>query len=182
MYTDQLHQHYEAYFGIPGKKITWDKGPLEKLHPDFYLLVFPPNSRQSLYTYCTVGMSAGDMAYLTELVVYAPREEEGLAELLAVCASYHRNKAPLLLYHTVNLGRPWLDQSSCDHGFISYPWLDSPLAEVAVNGQTVYCYWYVPITEQERDYKVAHGHEALEQLFEDQSLPYADPARTSLTS
>ena len=43
MYKTLLQQHYEDYFGIAGHRLTLEKGPKEKLHPDFYVLEFKPN-------------------------------------------------------------------------------------------------------------------------------------------
>jgi hypothetical protein len=39
----------------------------------------------------------------------------------------------------------------------------------------------VPITEQEREFKKAHGLEALEQRFESGKFDYLDPNRASVT-
>jgi hypothetical protein len=57
IYTDQLRQHYENYFGISGQKLISEKGPKEKLDQDFYVLGFKPNDRHDFWTYCSVGMS-----------------------------------------------------------------------------------------------------------------------------
>jgi len=115
------------------------------------------------------------------LLVYSPKSDNLLVELLTVCASYHRNGLPLGLHHTVNIGQPWLDNSKCDHGFISLPYLDGEELEIfSFGGQEIHCYWFIPITEKERDYKVENGCEALEQLFEDKRFDYLNPNRDSL--
>ena len=181
-YIEELTLHYQAYFGLPGKLLKLTKGPTEKLHSDFAVLEFPPNSKHSMFCYCTVGMSA-DRAddELIELFVYAPKADMLLVELLTVCASYHRNKLPLDFNHTVNIGQPWLDNSECDHGFISLPYLDGEeLGGFEFNGKSVGCYWFIPITRDERDYKIEAGVEALEQLFEDKQIDYLNPERESL--
>src|SRR6476660_2417390 len=124
-YTDKLGQHYETYFGLTGKRLTLNKGPRERLHTDFYVLEFSPNKKHDMFCYCTVGMSADRVDdSLLELVIYAPKADNALVELLTVCASYHRNVLPLNIHHTVNIGQPWLDDSKCDHAFISFPYLD----------------------------------------------------------
>ena len=107
-----------------------------------------------------------------------PRPDNSIVELLTFCASYHRNKLPLNIHHTVNIGQPWLDHSKCDHGFISLPYLDGDQLEIfAFGGQTIHCYWFIPITEKERDYKIDKGCEALEQLFEEKQIDYLNPNR-----
>jgi hypothetical protein len=107
------------------------KGPKEKLHPDFFVLEVPPNDRHSMFIYCTVGMSADRMDdNLIELFIFSPNPSNQLVEVMTYCASYHRNKLPLNIHHTVNIGQPWLDNSICDHGFISLPYFDGPELEL----------------------------------------------------
>ncbi|MBC7892455.1 MAG: suppressor of fused domain protein, partial [Sphingobacteriaceae bacterium] len=118
---------------------------------------------------------------LIELVVYSPKPDNLLVELLTVCASYHRNVLPLNLHHTVNIGQSWLDNSKCDHGFISLPYLDGQELQIFNFGEReIHCYWFIPITEKERNYKIDEGCEALEQLFEDKQIDYLNPNRDSL--
>jgi hypothetical protein len=183
-YIHKLRQHFETYFGVTGKPLTLDKGPKEKLHPDFFILEFPPNKRHSMFCYCTVGMSADRLDdNKIELVVYSPKPDTSLVELLTYCASYHRNKLPLNIHHTVNIGQPWLDNSKCDHAFISLPYLDGEDLELfTFEGNSIHCYWLIPITEKERDYKMENGCEALEQLFEEGQLDYLNPNRKCLVS
>ncbi len=181
-YIARLRQHFETFFGSKGKALTLDKGPQEKLHSDFFVLEFPPNKRHSMFCYCTVGMSADRLdENQIELVLYAPKPDASLVELLTVCASYHRNVLPLNIHHTVNIGQPWLDHSKCDHAFISLPYLDGEELELFnFEGNAVHCYWLIPITEKERDYKIDNGCEALEQLFEEKQLDYLNPDRNCL--
>ncbi|WP_207536444.1 suppressor of fused domain protein [Desertivirga arenae] len=183
-FRTSLRKHYENYFGIEGIPRLLEKGPKEKLHPDFYVLEFKPNVRHPYWTYCTVGMSLDRLDdHLIELFVFSPQQDEAQVELLTVCASYHRNGSPLNIHHTINIGRPWLRDSKCDHGFISLPYMDGEELEIfELNGQTIHCYWLLPITERERDYKIENGCEALEQLFEDKQLDYLDPFRECLVS
>jgi hypothetical protein len=92
-YIKKLTTHYESYFGVSGKKLTWSKGPFKKLNSEFSILEFPPNQKQGMFCYCTVGMSADRVDNnLVELIVYAPKSDSTLVELLTVCASYHRNR------------------------------------------------------------------------------------------
>lgn len=181
-YIDGLIRHYENYYGVPGKRLVDTKGPIEKLNKGFILLEFPPNKRHQVFCYCSVGMSVDRQDdNLIELVIYAPKQSESLVELLTACASHHRNVLPINLHHTVNIGQPWLDNSACDHGFISLPYLDGTELEIfKFGGKEIHCYWFIPITEKERDYKIDNGCEALEQLFEDKQLDFLNPARSSL--
>jgi hypothetical protein len=181
-YVAELARHYENYFGVSGNFLKLNKGPMEKLHPDFFILEFPPNKKHDMFCYCTVGMSADRLDdNLIELFIYSPRSDDSLIELLTVCASYHRTGLPLNIHHTVNIGRPWMGKSKCDHAFISKPYLDGVELEIfQYDEQEICCYWLIPITEKERDFKVENGCEMLEQLFEDKQLNYLNPNRECL--
>lgn len=169
---------------MDGETYIWNVGPKEKLHSEFSVLEIGPNHRHNFWIYCTLGMSLGRTDdNLIELFVYSPKRDESLVELLTVCASYHRQKLPLNIHHTVNIGRPWLDDSICDHGFISLPYLEGEKLEVFdYKGKQFHCYWFIPITEAERDYKIHNGCELLEQLFESKQLDYLNPKRHSLVT
>ncbi|MNX63498.1 Suppressor of fused protein (SUFU) [compost metagenome] len=81
----------------------------------------------------------------------------------------------------MNIGQPWLDNSKCDYGFISLPYLaGSKLGIFEYDGEEIGCYWLIPITEKERDFKIEYGVEQLEQLFEDKQLDYLNPERSCL--
>ena len=162
IYTNELQKHYETYFGITGNKLILKKGPNEKLHSDFYVLEFEPNDRHGFWTYCSVGMSLDrEDDNLIEVFVFSPIQDEAQVELITVVASYHRNKLPLNIHHTVNIGRPWLNASKLDHLFISLPYLDESELEIfEFDNKEIHCYWLIPITERERDYKIDNGCEA----------------------
>ncbi len=134
-----------------------------------------------MWTYATIGMAQPGDACLIELHLYSPREADEHVELLFATAHYHRTKASLGLWHTVNFGRPWLDGSACDHGFISLPYLDGESLEILNAHQgRVNFYWLIPIQPEELAYRAWHGVEALEQAFEKGPFNYLDPARPSV--
>ena len=180
-YCGSLRQHLEKYFGMVGTKRILGKGPTEKLHGDFYVLEIPPGSVRGCWVYATIGMSLDRIDNQIELLIYSPQKDDSLVELLTFCGSYHRNCLPLNLHHTVNIGQPWLKNSLCDHAFISLPYLEGESLELfKYKDNTTHCYWLIPITKEERDYKIEHGCEALEQLFESNNLDYLNPARQNL--
>lgn len=85
------------------------------------------------------------------------------------------------LHHTVNLGQPWLGESLCDHGFISFPYLEKPeFEQMDIDHKTIKCFWYIPTTKAERDFKIEFGYDALETIFEEKELNYLSPKRASL--
>ena len=65
--------------------------------------------------------------------------------------------------------------------FLSRILTDEKLREIfEFEGEKINCYWLIPITEKERDFKIDRGSDALEQLFEDKHLDYLNPERDSL--
>jgi hypothetical protein len=70
--------------------------------------------------------------------------------------------------------------SRCDRLLASlpYPW-GPELQTCHVGDRHVDFLWLLPITKQERDFKVANGLAALEALFEERELRYWDPHRPS---
>jgi hypothetical protein len=74
-----------------------------------------------------------------------------------------------------------LPGSACDYGLISlpYPWgLDLEWCEW-VDGHARLL-WLLPITEAERDFKVEHGLEALEDRFHAARLDFTNRYRASV--
>jgi len=116
-----------------------------------------------------------------ELHMLSPRSDAAIVELLTSVAHYHVNGAQLGMFHSVNFGRPWLPGSHADHGLISLPYPFGESLEVAeITGQQVRCYWLLPITKAEFDFKKKHGVDALEEAFEKAGLDYLDVERASV--
>ena len=182
LYTESLQNHYNNYFGINGQKTIWEIDPHNKMHQEFFVLEFAPNKKHNMWTYCTVGMSLDrEDEILIELFIFSPKKDRALIELLTIVASYHKNSAPLNLHHTFNIGQPWLDNSVCDYGFISLPYLDGEKLEIfEYENNVIHCFWIIPITDSEKNYKIKKGCEALEDLFEEKGIQYLNSARKSL--
>ncbi|MGI4762051.1 MAG: suppressor of fused domain protein [Janthinobacterium lividum] len=154
--------------------------PHGKMHSAFRVLEFPPSPKHNFWIYSTLGMSIDMADNLTELHVFSQIQDATLIELLTVTASFHRNNATLGLHHTVNFGQPWQQDSACSFGYISLPYLDGEEIELFYfpNGH-LHNLWLLPITEKERDYKIANGWNALEELFESRQFDYLDTNRIS---
>lgn len=180
-YTKHLARHYEDHFDAEGTRITIHN---DYLHKHFFILEIPPNRRHNMYAYCTVGMSADRLDHhLTELFVYSPKQSNELVQLLTHCATYHRNKLPLKTHHAIHMGQPWLENSQCDHGFLSLPYLDGQGLEVfPFEGHAIHCHWLIPITNLEREYRLKYGRKALEKLFLKKQLDYLNPGRKCLVT
>lgn len=179
--SSEILQHLEKNWGSKGFILTEGYGPKEKLDDDFKVIEFPPGEKHNFWIYSTAGMSIGLNERNIELHIFSSKQDRSLIRILASAASYHRNNEPLGLNHTVNVGEPWQDDSICDHGFISLPYLDGPDLEIYENTEGhIHNLWLIPITEAERDYKIEYGWERLEELFEEKGLDYINPNRESL--
>ncbi|WP_262891838.1 suppressor of fused domain protein [Hymenobacter frigidus] len=147
----------------------------------FRVLEFAPTLARTMWTYTTCGMSWPDMPQLLELHLFSPRQSPELVDLLTAVAHYHQTAHALGVDHAVNFGVPWLPDSACSCGLVSLPYLDGPALErMPYQAQQVQCLWLIPIAPAERDFKVAYGVEALEELFEQTGFDYVNPTRPSV--
>lgn len=175
-----LKLHLEEHWGKCSGEQFRIPDPHQKMPVAFRVLEFPPSEAHNFWIYSTLGMSIDMDEDLIELHVFSQKQDTNLVELLTITASFHRNDTPLDLHHSVNIGQPWQDNSSCDHAFLSLPYLDGDKLEIFEFGENhLHNLWLLPITIEERDYKMAHGWNALEELFEAAELNYLDPNRAS---
>ena len=160
----------------------WTLGPVPELFPDFRVAVFAPGPRTELWVYASIGAWEADPTgeNRLEFIMTAPEEDLRQVELVTMVAYYH-HKHHLDHAHTLPMGEPWVENSSCDHLLVSLPYpFGTELEVCALGSENVSVYWLLPITRQERDFKVEHGLDALEQKFEDAELEYWDPQRDKL--
>lgn len=142
---------------------------------------FAPSSKTFSWVYATCGMTPLTEATPLEIFLLSPTQTERHVELLTVIAHYHQTGSRLGLGHTVNFGRPWLENSRCSFGLISLPYPFGPALENAnVAEKNARVLWLLPITSEERSFKTASGLSALEELFEKQQFDYLDPMRRSV--
>jgi len=78
-------------------------------------------------------------------------------------------------------GEPWIGSSQCDHLLVSTPYTFGPDLEICnFPGGHIHVLWLLPITESERDYRMANDLESLEQSFENAGLEYWNVSRQSV--
>lgn len=143
----------------------------------------PPNHRR-LYAYATLGLSEAAVLPRIELFLLSPRADDSLAELLTSIALRHATgQRHLGVGHSVDLHRPWLDDSLCTRGLVSLPYLFGPAMEQGPRdamGHGRGIFWLLPITPAEDAFKQTSGLEALEELFAATQISTADPSRMSV--
>jgi hypothetical protein len=120
-------------------------------------------------------------AHPVELHLFSPRSTDSIVELLFAVAHYRRTAARLGVGDSINFGRPWVEDSSCEYGLISLPYLDGPkLEKLTIGVSEIRCLWLIPVTAAEAQFKQRHGLEALEQEFELAGFDYLNPKRRSV--
>ena len=177
-----LENHYRTFFeGHACDVFQWNIGPMASLAPTFRVMRFAPGPRSELWVYVSLG------AHLLrtdggkfEFAIFSQDESPRFVELLTMSAYYHRSQG-LDQGHTVPLGEPWVEGSSCDHYLVSLPYPLGPDFEICcVDDQHIHTLWLLPITQAERDLKVKQGQETLEALFEDRGLEFWNLRRVSI--
>lgn len=175
-----LKLHLESHWGKSSGQQFRIPDPHNKMPLAFRVLEFQPSEIHNFWIYSTLGMSLDMAEDLLELHIFSATQDATLVELLTVTASFHRNDTPLDLHHSIFIGRPWQDDSLCDHAFISLPYLDDDELEIfSFGGSHPHNLWLLPITKQEQDFKILYGWNALEEKFEECGLNYSNPNRKS---
>lgn len=174
-----MTSHYEQQWEVEGLDLEFSGGPIHELPKGFAILEFPPHGERNMWTYATCCMSQPEDEKGLELHLFCPEKWRDVGEILAATAHFHRTGSPLGVGHTVNLGKAWIKNSSCEYGLVSLPYLDGPELEnlKLPNGGVVKCLWLVPLTRSEVEYKKQHGLDALEEQLEKAQFNYLDPSR-----
>ena len=177
-HSDILAKHYEHVWSVDDLDVGFVGGPTHALPDGFKILEFKPHRDRAMWTYATCGMSSENDVFPVELHMFSPKKSGEPVEVLVATAHFHRTGSALCLGHTVNFGKPWIEQSPCDHGLISLPYLDGPsLENLEVRNATVKCLWLIPITKSEVEFKKKHGLDALENRFDEMQFNYLDSMR-----
>jgi len=181
--VDAVGEHLERWWG-PTEALIWEQGPMSTERPEFRVLR-AENRDDGLWLYASAGASAERQVEGTghEVFIVARDDVPELVELVTVAAHYalFGEHSGLHEGHTLNVGRPWLPGSRCDHLYLSAPYLRPPAFRVLEHPLgSAHMLWAVPITGDEKDWRHTHGSEAFEQLMEDRTMVPYDPARPSL--
>jgi len=181
--NEDITKHYKEFFeGHDFEMLSWELGPIKEVVPGFQVIRFAPGPKINMWVYCSVGASEIEHSDsgLHEFVVVSPVESNRLVEMLAMVTYYHSNHN-LGFGHTLPIGEPWLEGSSCENWLISLPYPFGEALEILpLNNIHAHVAWLLPITNAERDFKVQYDLEALEQKFDDAELEYWEIQRDSV--
>jgi hypothetical protein len=170
---------YTEWFGEPDEVIKFD---------DVNIFVFAPSERckTGFWTYLTGGMSLKEMELppkardakvpsRAEYVFYSATRDSRYSDMLKLLVVFpFVDKTFVAMGHTVGLA-----EAISDSGALSATVLLKTLFRghaavfdaVRVAGEPVNYLWVVPITESERQYKRAHGIDALLDVFTNAKNP-----------
>jgi hypothetical protein len=108
--------------------------------------------------------------------------DEARVETLSMVAHLHANpRYRIRLGKVLDIGRPWVGGSSCDHLLVSLPYPYRPAFEhFCVGAMPVRIAWLMPITRTEAAFARANSVELLEQRLEQAGIMYDDPGRRAV--
>ncbi|HVF78081.1 MAG TPA: suppressor of fused domain protein [Solirubrobacteraceae bacterium] len=180
-FSDHLEEHYPE---CTTAFIAPARAGVEDLLPGFRVLRVAPAQAGEPWVYATCGaaQSAADGEPGAEYVLLTPGEDAALVEMLATLAVVNAAAEENFgVGSIIALGRSWLARSWARHLLVLPPYPFPPGFDVYEDGERrTVVLWLVPILSAEAQYVRAHGHEALEQIFEQRKSNVADPARTSV--
>jgi hypothetical protein len=171
-------RHYESHWNAGATLVRMTKGPVGDLPPQFVVaeLRRDPDS----WAYATVGLSFAGRGRFEVFILSATQDRKNV-ELLYALSHFHITGEPLGFGHTVNLGRSLVAESPLEYGLLSAPYMEPEGFDVlSLEAGEVWFAWLLPITEAERDFKIAQGIEALENALEAARVDYLNPFRPSV--
>jgi hypothetical protein len=181
-----IRRHLDGIWPAQNKEhFTWQLGPIGQVLPDFTVCRIEPLRPENAWIYVTDGACEVETGkgYGLEFVLVAPDDDARHIETLAVVAYYHvTTDEKLDVGRIMYSGRPWLDQSRCDHFLLSLPYLFGPKVEWCGNAteKQIRFLWLLPITKSEAHFAAHYGVEALEERFEKHEINTVDPGRQSV--
>ncbi|HVF50385.1 MAG TPA: suppressor of fused domain protein [Pyrinomonadaceae bacterium] len=168
------------------EEFVWTLGPIRQRLPAFRVMRIAPQSGvREPWVYVSLGAweAERENAGGLEFFILSPVETPRHVETLAMVANFHADpNYHLSLGQTINIGRPWLEGSTCDHLLLSLPYPYGPSLEWSCvgNNRHIRFLWLLPITRAEADFVKTRGPETFERLFEQSDPDPSDPHRKSI--
>ena len=181
-----LAKHLNRHFPRrPRSAHHWPFGPVEDVLPGFRVVRVSPTSPADPWFYVTQGVAAiSSTPERLEFVLMAPAESATHVESLAMVANFHADPAYGVREGKVlNIGRPWLDGSTCDHFLVSLPYPLGPDFEWCRTwGTPIRILWLLPVTAAEANLARDRGVEELESRLERHAVDILDVHRASVAT
>ena len=180
-----LLRHLDGFWPQRKKEeFVWTVKPDRPALPDLRILRIEPQVAREPWVYVTIGAweARGIVNHGFEFMLLSRVEDPIHIETLAWVANYHADPAfGVGIAEVLDLGRPWMDGSACDHLLVSLPYPYGPQFEHCVVGAYhVRFLWLLPITASEAAFAETHGVEAFEQQLEARGVDAVDRSRAAV--
>lgn len=176
-----IRSHIHSFWPDRRKEyFSWTLGPIGHTLPSFSVCRVSPNTPLEPWIYLSVGAWEVKRNEHFEFFLMSPTEEALHVETLAMVANFWADpRYELHVGKVLDIGRPWLEGSPCDHLLISLPYPFGPKLEVCrvSNEMTVRFLWLLPIHRSEAEFLREKGLEALERRFDECAIDYLDAQR-----
>lgn len=161
---------------------------LGSMSPNFQVFRIAPSKPDEPWVYVSCGAwqaeTREDPRY--EFFLLSPHESPSHVETVAMLAKFHLSGdfgvEPAKI---VDIGRPWMDDATCDHLLVSIPYPLGPKFEylkVPNSSVRIRFLWLLPITSDEAKFARDYGVEALEKKIETAAVNYLDKRRKSVVT
>lgn len=168
------------------ESFEWTIGPIKKSISDFFVLRLEPRVASECWIYCSIGAWKvdGEKTEREEFFILAPNANAAHIETLTMLANFHASEfGPVNVGKIIDIGRAWVDGSTCDHALVSLPYIQGPgfeFANIPESPIRIRFLWLLPITREEAAFAKKSGVEKLESIFEDKGIDAADFNRLSV--
>ena len=180
-----IYDHITGFWpnSVPTEE-TWGAGPISENVPDFTVLKLKSRTPERPIIYISNGcfVTEPTQHIKHEFFLIAPKEDRRHVETVTMLANFHADKSFRLDVGSIlNIGSPWIADSTCDHLLISVPYPYGPKLEwLKVPDICVRFLWALPITAREAGFAELNGYQALEEKFDATKPNYLDPFRPSV--
>ncbi len=177
--SQRLLSHLATFF--PDREIrtaVWH-GAVNKSLPGFCVRVIAPSLAGEKWCFVSDGarrVSTDHVGF--EFLITAPFDNACHVETLAMLANF-RADPRYRVYEgkVIDIGRPWMPGSRCDHLLLSLPYPLGPRFEHVPGDPALRILWLMPITRSEAEFAHTHSVEELERRFEAAAIDILDPDR-----
>jgi hypothetical protein len=179
-----IRQHIKSIW--PNRMVEPFVWTLGSKTPNFQVFRIAPSKASEPWIYVSSGAWQAETRESSryEFFLLSPHESPSHIETLAMLANFHSSgEYDVQPGKIVDIGRPWMDDATCEHLLVSIPYPFGPKFEylnVANSSLTIRFLWLMPITHDEAAFARDHGVESLEQKFETAGVNYLDKQRKSI--
>jgi hypothetical protein len=186
VYNKKSRLHIEKFWHNNKKKeFVWKTGPISKAYKNFSVMEIEPLEKQEEWVYITIGASElhSPNHERLEFFILSPVQDKIHIDTLAMLANFHADFSygGIYLGRVIEIGRPWMNNSSCEYFLVSLPYtIGKKFEHLQTDQFRIRFLWLLPITKNEADYIRKYNQEKLEEAFEKAEIEYLNPNRSSV--